>query len=554
MHNKTFMHDFCSYFNKTHEAMQRFEKWAEIYAQLLKDDQERLLEPKDMETLALAAYLTGRDAESFRIFERAHQGYLDQEKTKEAVNCAFWLGLMLMNAGERARSSGWIARGERLLNDEQNQDSAERGLLLIPRALGALSTGNAPRAQEIFEKAARLGEQFRNADLTTLGRLGLGQALIQQGDLANGIKLLDETMITIETEKVFPLVNGIVYCAVIETCRKVWDLDRAQEWTSALTRWCDAQPDIVPFRGECLVRRAEIFQFHGEWPRALEETADACDILTRHPGDTAAGEAYYRKAELHRLGGDFGKAEECYQEAAKRGRNPQPGLALLRLSQGLDNAAETSIRNTLQETNDNKLRADLLPAVVSIMLAVNQIDEAHEAARELYDIAGYFNTPYLLAMSSCCLGSVYLVQGNVQPALEHLQTALKIWNSLHLPYESACARELKGLVYRRMNDKDNSDAELAAAKWVFEQLKAMPDLERVNRLLTGKGVHESHGLTLRELQVLSQVTNGKTNKTIAAELFISERTVDRHLSNIFNKLDVSSRAEATAFALKNRML
>ena len=534
--------------------MQRFEKWTETYAQLLKNDRERALEPKDLETLALAAYLTGRDTESYQIFERAHQGYLKQEKKKKAVRCAFWLGLMLMNAGERARSSGWIARGERLLNDEQNQDCAEKGLLLIPHALGALSSGDASIAQKIFEKVIKIGEQFHNTDLITLGRLGLGQAMIQQGYVAKGVRLFDETMITLETEEVFPLVNGIVYCAVIETFRKVWDLERAQEWTSALTRWCDAQPDIVPFRGECMVRRAEIFQFHGEWPKALEETVDACDLLARHPGDTAAGEAYYRQAELLRLSGDIEKAEECYHEAAKRGRFPQPGLALLRLAQGLNDAAETSIRNTLQETRDKKTRAELLPAVVSIMLAVKQIEEAHKAADELCVMAVDLDVPYLHAMSSFCLGAVYLLEENVQLALEHLQKALRLWNSLHLPYESACARELKGLVYRRMNDKDNSDAELSAAKWVFEQLKAKPDLERVNRLLTGKRDHETYGLTLRELQVLNLVATGKTNKFIASELFISERTVDRHLSNIFNKLGVSSRVEATAFALKNKML
>jgi len=534
--------------------MQRFEKWSETYAQLRKDDQEHALDPKDLETLALAAYLTGRDAECYRIFERAHQDYLDQKKTKKAVRCAFWLGLMLMNAGEMARSSGWIARGERLLHDEQNQDCAEKGLLLIPQALGVLYSGDGSNAQKIFEKVAKFGKQFRNPDLIALGRLGLGQAMIQQGYVAKGIRLFDETMITIETEEVFPLVNGIVYCAVIETCRKVWDLERAQEWTSALTRWCDAQPDIVPFRGECLVQRAEIFQFHGEWSKALEETVDACDLLTRHPDESASGEAYYRKAELHRLSGDIEKAEECYHEAAKWGRKPQPGLALLRLAQGLDGAAETSIRNTLLETKDKKKRSELLPAVVSIMIAVKQIEEAHRAANELCDIAGDFDAPYLHAMSSLCLGAVYLVKENVRLALEHLQKALKLWNSLHLPYESACARELKGLAYRKMNDKDNSDAELAAAKWVFEQLKAIPDMERVNRLLTGKRSHETHGLTLRELQVLSLVATGKTNKFIASELFISERTVDRHVSNIFNKLGVSSRVEATAFALKNKML
>jgi DNA-binding CsgD family transcriptional regulator len=534
--------------------VQRFEKWTETYVQLLKADQENALEPKGLERLALAAFLTGKDAESFQFLERAHQGYLDQGEMEQAVRCAFWLGMMLMNAGEKARSSGWFARGERLLNDEQSPDCAEKGLLLLPEALETLSAGQTARAQKIFELVETIGEQFRNADLIALGRLGHGQAMIFQGDVAKGVKLLDETMVTVETEEVFPLVNGIVYCAVIETCRKVWDLKRAQEWTSALTRWCEAQPDIVPFRGECLVRRAEIIQFHGEWPKALEETKDACDLLTRHPGESTTGEAYYRKGELQRLLGDFEAAEDSYHEAAKWGRRPQPGLALLRLAQGQDDAAETSIRNTLQEIKDKKRRAEILPAVVRIMIAVKRSEEALEAAKELKGIADQFDTPYLHAMYSYSQGAVFLAEGNVKLALEHLQEALKLWNSLHLPYESACTRELKGLVYSKLDDKDNSDVELAAAKWVFEQLNARPDLKRVNQLLNKKRNHETYGLTLRELQVLRLVASGKTNKSIAGELFISERTVDRHVSNIFNKLGVSSRVEATAFAFRDKIL
>ncbi len=534
--------------------MQRIEKWTEVYDQLLKSDQVHALEPIELERLALAAFFTGRDTESFQVLERAHQGYLHREETDQAVRCAFWLGLMLMNAGERARGSGWIARGQRLLGDEPGPDCVEKGLLLIPAALGALASGNGARAQKLFGRVESIGEQFRNADLIALGRLGLGQAMIQQGDVTGGIKLLDETMITIETEVVFPLVNGIVYCAVIESCRKVWDLRRAQEWTSALTRWCDAQPDMVPFRGECLVRRAEIIQFHGDWPKALQETVYACDLLTQYPNEPAAGNAYYRKAELYRLVGDFEEAEDSYREAAKRGRKPQPGLSLLRLLQGLNNAAETSIRNTLRETKDIKKRAELLPAVVNIMIAVKKNEEALEAAKELGEITQKFDAPYLNAMSSYCQGAVFLAEGNFQPALEYLQKAMKLWNTLQLPYESACTKELKGLVYRALQDKDNSDAELSAAKWIFEQLKALPDLERVDRLLNKNQEHESHGLTLRELQVLRLVASGKSNKSIAGELFISERTVDRHVSNIFNKLVVSSRVEATAFALKNKIL
>jgi len=431
---------------------------------------------------------------------------------------------------------------------------AEKGLFLIPAALGALSAGHVAKALKLFQRAETIGEQFGDPDLIALGRLGHGQARIQEGDISDGKKLLDETMITVETEAVFPIACGIIYCAVIETCRKVWDLGRAQEWTSALTRWCDAQPDIIPFRGQCLVRRAEIIQFHGEWHKALEETINACEMLTRPPGEPAAGEAFYRKAELLRLLGDFEAAEDCYLEASKWGRKPQPGLALLRLAQGQDDAAETSIRNSLKETKETIVRAELLPAFVHIMLAVIQPEEAFEATKELSGIATKFDATYLYAMSSYCRGAAYLADGGFQPALEDLQKALNFWNALHLPYESALTRELKGLVYRELNDIDNSDAELSAARWIFEQLNAKPDLERINRLLHKKRSHKTHGLTFRELQVLRQIASGKTNKYIADELFISERTVDRHVSNIFNKLGVSSRVAATTFALKNRIL
>ena len=252
--------------------------------------------------------------------------------------------------------------------------------------------------------------------------------------------------------------------------------------------------------------------------------------------------------------GNFENAEDCFHEAAKRGRIPQPGLALLRLEQGRNDAAETSIRNTLQETTDTKRRTELLPAVVRIMIALKQTKEALLATKELCDIARDFNVPYLHAMCSFCRGTVFFAQGNIQPALEQIQKALKFWDTLNLPYESACARELKGLIYRELNDKDNSEAELAAAKWIFGQLKAVPDLERVDRLLNKDRNHDAHGLTLREIQVLRLVVSGKTNKSVAGELFISERTVDRHMSNIFNKLGVSTRVEATAFALMNHML
>lgn len=533
--------------------MRRIHKWADAYHRLLEGKENDAWEPAALEDLALAAYLTGRDLESFQVLERAHHAYLNSGKPLKAARCAFWLGLILMTDGERARSGGWMARGERVL-DENGQDAPERGLFLIPRALGALYSGHGAEARQLFEQAASIGERFADTDVIALGSLGLGQTLVEQGEIPAGVKLIDETMLTMEDERIFPIVKGIVYCAAIETCRKIWDLRRAREWTTALNGWCNAHPDMVPFRGQCLVRRAEIIQLYGELPKALEETTHACQLLIRPPGEPAAGEAYYRKAELQRILGHFEEAEASYGEAAKWKRSPQPGLSLLRLAQGQRAAAETSIRNILHETSDVKKRAELLPAAVTIFLARGHTEEAAEAFEALRLIAEKFDVPYLNAMSAHCHGSILLAQENFLEALHHLQIALELWSSLDLPYESARTLELKGLAYRQMNDEDNANAALLAAQWCFEQLAVKSDLQRVRQLSNKKNHNPNHGLTLRELQVLRHVASGKSNKAIAEELFISERTVDRHVSNIFNKLGVASRVEATSFAIRNNML
>ncbi len=532
--------------------MIRTANWAEIYQQLSVADRSRVLDARELESLAIAAYLTGRDAEGVEGLSRAHKSHLDQQNTQHAVRCAFWLGIILLITGESARAGGWIARAERIVTDK-GLDCAEKGLLLIPFALRSLMGGDAVKAQMQFEKALATGNRFNDRDLIALARLGLGQSLIQLEEVARGITLLDEVMIAAETEEIFPVARGIIYCAVVEACRKVWDLKRAQEWTSALNRWCASQPDLVPFRGQCLVRRAEIMQFYGEWTQALVETRNACRLLTRPPGEPAAGEAYYRKAELHRLRGHFDKAEDCYREAAKWGKKPQPGLALLRLSQGQADVAETSVRNVLHETANTLTRAELLPAVVTIMIAVKQFDEARNAAEEMLHIATVIDVPYLHAISLFCLGAVCYAEGDHHQALNHLQKAAKWWNALDIPYDSARTCEMKGLVYRTLGDKENAELEIAAARWIFEQLKAAPDLQRIDQLMIKRQMRDVHGLTLRELQVLRRVTSGMTNKSIAGDLFISERTVDRHMSNIFNKLGVSSRTAATTFAIRRNL-
>lgn len=532
----------------------RRQAWAEAYDQLAVADQETPLAPADLERLATAAYLVDRDPDSTDAWARAHSALLSRGEVARAARCAFWLAFSLMNRGERARAGGWLGRAQRLI-EADDLDCVERGYVLLPGALGSLAEGDASEAHARFRRAAETGRRFGDRDLVALGRLGCGQALIRLGEVEEGVGLLDEAMAAVEAGELSPIVVGTIYCAVIETCHEIFDLSRAGEWTAALTRWCRSQPQLELFRGQCLARRAEILQLRGEWPEALDEARKACERLSGPPGEPAAGLAYYRRAELHRLRGEYTEAEQAYHAAAKWGRKPQPGLALLRLGQERIDAAASSIQRVVDEAEDRATRSRVLPAHVEIMLAAGDLPAARESAEELVEIAAVLDAPFLRAVADEARGRVRLAEGNAAEALHALRRASAVWEELPAPYEAARTRLLIGLACREAGDEDTARVELEAARSIFRQLRARPELERIESLAPSPpATGDRHGLTPRELQVLRRIATGDTNKAIAAALAISERTVERHVSNIFHKLGVSTRSAATAYAYEHDLV
>jgi DNA-binding CsgD family transcriptional regulator/tetratricopeptide (TPR) repeat protein len=447
------------------------------------------------------------------------------------------------------------------LVEAHGRDCVEQGYLLLPIAQKHLHAGELEQAHDVGERAAKVGERFNESDLIAFARNLQGRALLGQGRCEAGLVLMDEAMVAAVAGELSPVVTGIIYCSAIASCNRVYALDRAREWTAALSSWCEAHPQLVMFTGHCLVHRAEILELGGAWPEAVEEARRAVQRCVRDIEREAAGRAHYQQAEIHRLRGEFADAEAAYRNASRSGVEPQPGLALLRLAQGDSHAAASASRRVVGATQDRLQRTRFLPAHVEIMLQVGDLDEARVASRELQETASAYNTEVLAAIAGHARGAVLLAEGNAHATLDPVRRAFGIWQRIGAPYLAARLRVLLARACVALGDAEGARLELDSAREVFEHLGAGPDLATVaaigasldqDRKPTSRA--DRFGLTERELQVLRMIAEGKTNKVIARELSLSEKTVDRHVSNIFDKTDVSSRAAATAFAYEHKLI
>lgn len=527
-------------------------RWGDAYGFFAEADQASVLRVEDVELFATAAYMVGRDPESVSLLERAHQMYLDDGRILEAVRAAFWTGINLVLRGESEAASGWIGRAHRVLG-RHDGPTAEAGYLLLPTVIQAAQAGNHSRAFEAAAEAIDIGEQFNEPDLVALAVYEQGRALIRQGRMHDGLRLLDEAMVAVLADNLSPFVTGVIYCGVIEGCHSVHALRRAHRWTEALTAWCSDQAGMVAFTGQCLTHRAELLQMNGDWVAALKEAKGAGERFLDGMNQFPAAQALYRQGELHRLRGELDDAKQAYEAATRWGWPAQPGLALLRLEMGETAAAAATIASSLGQVTHPIDLARLLPAAIRIHLDNQDLPSARKAAEQLSEIASDYDTETLTALATHSIGLVLLAESNAADANAAFGLARNMWAHLDAPYETALARIGVAQACRELGDAETAEMEIRQALAVFERLGAQPDTKRARSLLDIRPPSSS-GLTAREIEVLGWVAVGSTNREIAAQLVLSERTVDRHVSNILTKLGVTSRTAATTYAHEHGLL
>ncbi len=524
--------------------------WREAFHALSEAGRAAPLSARDLEALGRSAYMVGETDAYVTALERAHRSHLEAGDVLAAVRLAFWIGHSLLFRGQPVPAAGWFARAQRLF-DESGDDGAERGWLLIPTWLQQMATGDYETGYETAGEAAEIARLFDDADLLWLARGDQGRALVNMGRVADGLRLVDEMFVVATEGQLSPVVTGIVYCNTIAYCVDGYAWDHAREWTDALTRWCEGQPEMEEHLGFCLVHRAELHHLSGSWAIAREEAERAAAAHSRGQlNQLVHGKAAYVQGEMHRVAGDYAAAEKSFREANALGFEPQPGLALLRLVQGNPGSAAAMIRRATGESTQTLRRARLLPAYAEITLAVGEFDRARAAVDELEVIASTVGGG-AAAMAACAKGAFLVAREEPREALVALRPGLEGWQRLGVPYEVARARVLIGLACRASGDHDTAELELDTARAAFGRLGARPDQARVDALVGRNEADE--GLTAREIEVLGLVASGRSNSEIAAALVISEHTVARHLQNIFGKLGVSTRTAAAAYAFDHRL-
>jgi len=532
-------------------AAHRGRRWDDACAGFLAVNASEGLAVEDLEMLAECAQLSGRHEAAVSALDRAFAIRVRKGDFDAASTDAFWLWQAFLLDGEMARANGWLAR----LREVAGGSGTELGWLLVATAYGCFATGKYDEARSLLALARAQGRERADADLDAFATMLIGRAWLNAGATQAGLERLDEAMLLVTAGETSPRTTASLFCASISNAEmEAHDLARGQEWERALEAWMSTLPVPTlsgPFLANCRVYRAVLQRRRGDWIAARRELVTAVDELTGGHGARLAGHACYELGEMHRLLGEQAEAEFAYRRASSLGAATQPGLGLMRLAQGDVATAAAGVRRALSETERPQDRCSLLPAFVTIMIAAGKLPEAVAAVDELGRCADVFETTLVRVEHARAVGEVALADGRATAALAPLRRAAAGWRELDAPYETAVTAVLLATACRAVGDEEGALFELEAATTTFAQLGAAPDLARTRALLAGSAARSAHGLTRREAQVLRLVAEGRTNHMIATELLLSERTVQRHVSNIFAKLGVRSRTQAATFALEH---
>jgi DNA-binding CsgD family transcriptional regulator/tetratricopeptide (TPR) repeat protein len=511
------------------------------------------LSPDDVSLAGESAYLVGRHDLAIELYERAHAALLRAGEVAKAVRSAFHLIMIAATSGEPSRAAGWLATAERLLGDLP-ADAVERGYIAFAEMFGLLGRGDLAAARSRAERAAESGRVHGDGELAALGLCSLGRIAIRSGAVAEGLALLDEAMTALLAHGRSPAVFGNVYCTAIEGCQEVRELGRMTEWTSALQRWCAAHPSLVAFTGQCSLHRGQILYARGALRDAVAEFDLAIERYRRNGTLDAIGQAAYERGAVLRELGDPAVAEASFRLAAECGFDPQPGLALLWADRDELPAAIGAARRLLVEVGAPLDRVRMLPGVIEVLLAAGDVDSARACSAELDSLAGDFGFDAIRATAAASAAEVHMAAGDPAGALPFARKAQTMWTRLRDPRAAGLARATIGRALLALGDQASGRVELDAARTIFAELGATPAVQAIDRALSASSAERPGGLSEREVQVLRLVATGSSNLQVASTLVISERTVERHLSNIFTKIRVNSRTAAAAYAFEHDLV
>ncbi|CAN5887675.1 LuxR C-terminal-related transcriptional regulator [soil metagenome] len=506
----------------------RNRRWSEALAGFRQARSQATLEAEDLFLLADAAWWLGEVDEALTGYEDVYRLMRGAGEDAEAARLALDIGFLWILRGELALGSGWTSRARRILG--RTPESAAHGYALAFDADEALGAADLDGAIELARRVQDLAERFSDPGLGAIGLVREGLAVIRKGEVARGLGMLDEAMLSVVAGEVTPDWAGNTYCQLMAVCHDLADIERAQQWTEATERWCDRFESAAMFAGICRIHRCQLAAVKGDWERAQREAELVCEELADMNVFVVA-EGHYELGELHRLRGDLPAAEDAFGRAHQLGRDPQPGLAMVRLAQGRNQAAVLGLEAAI---------------------AFGDLERAATATDELEEIAARYATSGFAAAALHARGWVALSSGDDREAVKHLRDAQRRWRDLDAPYEEARVRMLIAQARESLGDTDGAEYEMSAAEAVFDSLGATPDIDRVTKW-RGPGDLPS-GLTDREGEVLALVAAGHTNRVIAEKLFISDKTVARHLSNIYTKLGITSRTAAAAFAFEHQLV